>query len=193
DPGLIFIPPSEVIDFDEEEITGSRPVLLRCQEVAQNIPGNPGKRLRRMLSIVIDRDSPAWLWFYNPAAVDYYIDRNRSNPDRRTMTHDTNGTVPFDGDTGHGFFGPWRRYPFSEIIVRDTNERQSDARLRIYLEGSENEIFRSWEAIAGVENLLSLGGGSAVSPLIVKFLEHVHDLADMPDHIYYFYQHEDEL
>jgi hypothetical protein len=193
DPGLIYIPPPEVIDMDEEFITGSRPVLIRCQEVAENIPGNPGKRLRRMLSIVVDRDRPAWLWFYNPAAVNYYIDKNRSNADRRTMTQDTNEAVPFDGDTGPGFFGAWRRYPFSEIIVRDTNDHHSNERLRIYLEGIENEIFHSWESMAAVENLLQLGGGSAVPPLIVAFLEHIHDLADMPDHIYYLYQHEDEL
>ena len=194
DPGLIYIPPSDVIDFDVDEgedITVSRPVLERCMEVALDIPDNRGKRIRRMLSRA--EDHPASQWFYSSAAVEYYIDNNHSNADRRTMTQETNGEVPFDGDTGQGFFGPWRQYPFSEIIVRDTNQHQSNNSLRIYLEGVESEIFQSWEAMARVENQLALGGGSAISQLIVTFLEHVHDLANMPDHIYYLYQHEDAL
>lgn len=144
-----------------------------------------------MLSIVHDRGTPAILWFYNPAAVSYYIDLNHSNDDRRTMTQHTSGRVPFDGDTGPRFFGEWRRYPFSDIIVRDTNAHQSDRSLTIWLEGTESEIFQSWEHMAEVEGRFASGGGSALSPLTVAFLKHVHALADMPDHLYHIYQHDE--
>lgn len=192
-PGLIYIPPSAVIEMDEEVITVYKPVLQRCQEIAASFPGREGKRIRKMLSIVIDQDSPALLWFYNPGLVSFYIDLNHSNEDRRAMTHHTNGEFPFDGDAGPGWqYRPeWRLFPFSEIIVRDTNAHQSDAALKIWLEGTEASIFQSWEEMAGVQNRFGMGGGSALSPLVVAFLKHVYDLADLPDHIYYIYQHDE--
>src|SRR5439155_9347213 len=83
DPGIIYIPPSEVIDMEPEEVTGDKPIMQRLKEIGETIPGIEGKRIRRMLAIVVGQDRPAALWYYNTAAVSYYIQLNTSNADRR--------------------------------------------------------------------------------------------------------------
>jgi hypothetical protein len=193
DPGIVYIPPSKVIDMEPEEVTAEKPIMERLREIAKTIDGNPGIRIRKMLEIVDDR--PARLWYYNPGGVTYYLQLNTSDEERRGMTKDTNGQVPFDGDLGRGFeqsYHEWRIYPFSDIVVRDSNEHQSDASLKLALEGMENSIYKSWEEIANVESHFAVGGGSAVGPLVEAFIKHVYDLADTPDHLYYIYQHDED-
>jgi hypothetical protein len=205
DPGLIYIPPSEVIDMEPEEVTAEKPVMQRIQEIADVSPGNPGKRIRRILAIesLADPYQPVpgsgqkdRLWYYNPAAVHYYIQLLTRDGDRRGMTKDTNGQFPFDGNIGPGFeqgrYQEWRIYPFGDIVVQDATNHQSDRQLKIWLEGTEDSIHESWEDMARVDGQLATGGGSAVSPLVVEFLKHVHDLADTPSHLYYVYQHDDD-
>jgi hypothetical protein len=206
DPGLIYIPPSEVIDMEPEIITAEKPVMQRIQEIADNLTGNPGKRVRKILAIESLADPyqamPATpglqkdrLWYYNPGAVSYYIQLNTTNDDRLEMTKDTNGQVPFDGNIGPGFeqtYHEWRIYPFGDIVARDASNTQSDSSLTIWLEGTEDEIYKSWQEMASVESHFALGGGSALGPLVEAFLIHVRDLAETPSHLYYVYQHDDD-
>jgi hypothetical protein len=207
DPGLIYIPPSEVIDMEPEEITAEKPVMQRIQEIADTLPGNPGIRIRKILAIESLADpyqkTPAppglqkdRLWYYNPAAVHYYIQLLTRDADRRGMTKDTNGQFPFDGNIGPGFeqgrYQEWRIYPFGDIVVQDANNPQSDSYLKIWLEGTEKEIHDSWEDMASVDARLAVGGGSVVSPLVEAFLKHVHDMANTQSHLYYIYQHDDD-
>jgi hypothetical protein len=205
DPGIIYIPPSEVINVEPEEVTVDKPVMQRIQEIAETLPGIEGKRIRRMLAIesLADLYQPVpgaaglkkdRLWYYNPGAVSYYIQLNTTNADRQEMTRDTNGQFPFDGDIGPGFsqsYHEWRIYPFGEIVVRDATNHQSDSYLKIFLEGTENSIYKSWQEIANVEGHFAMGGGSALGPLVEAFLKHVHDLAETPTYLYYIYQHDD--
>lgn len=206
DPGLIYIPPSQVIDMEPEVITAEKPVMQRVQEIADNLPGNAGNRIRRMLAIESLADpyqatqAPPGLqkdrlWYYTPGAVSYYIALNTTEDVRRGMTRDTNGQFPFDGDIGPGFeqsYHEWRVYPFADIVVRDATSPQSDSSLQIYLEGTENSIYTSWQEMANVESHFSLGGGSALGPSVEAFLMHVHHLAETPTHLYYVYQHDDD-
>jgi hypothetical protein len=202
DPGLIYIPPSEVIDMEPEEVTAEKPVMQRIQEIADAMPGNPGIRVPRILAIESLADpyqkTPAppglqkdRLWYYLPAAVKYYVQLQTRDADRRGMTKDTNGQFPFDGDPGFQHPSEWRIYPFGDIVVQDATNAQSDRQLKIWLEGTEDSSYKSWEDMARVDGQLAMGGGSAVSPLVVSFLEHVHDLADTPTHLYNIYQHDD--
>jgi hypothetical protein len=206
DPGLIYIPASKVIDMETEEITAEKPVMQRIQEIANNLPGNTGNRIRRVLAIESLADpyqaTPGppglqkdRLWYYNPGALSYYIKLNTTNDERQGMTNDTNGQFPFDGDIGPGFeqsYHEWRIYPFGDIVARDATNPQSDSSLEIWLEGTEDEIYKSWQEIANVESHFSLGGGSALGPLVDAFLIHVHDLAETPTHLYYIYQHDND-
>jgi hypothetical protein len=203
DPGLIYIPPSEVINMEPEEVTADKPVMQRLQEIADVSPGDEGIRIRRMLAIesLADPYQPVSgsvglkkdrLWYYTPGAVSFYIKLLTNDIQRREMTKDTNGQFPFDGDIGPGFqrIHEWRIYPFGEIVAQDATNHQSDSSLKIWLEGTEDEIHKSWQEMANVDGQFAAGGGSVVSPLVVDFLKHVHDLADLPTHLYFVYQHD---
>lgn len=202
DPGVIYIPPSKVIDMEPEDITADKPVMQRIQEIADTVSGIPGKRIHRMLAIESLADTPAppgvqkdRLWYYTPKAVSYYIQLNTTNDERQGMTKDTNGQFPFDGDIGPGFeqtYHQWRIYPFGDIVGEDATNPRSDSSLKIWLEGTEDEIYKSWEEMAHIEDHFALGGGSALGPLVEAFVKHVHDLAETPNHLYYIYQHDDD-
>ncbi len=193
-----------VIDMEPEEITVDKPVMQRIQEIADVSPGNEGIRIRRMLAIesladpyqsVPGSGQKDRLWYYNPGAVSYYIQLHTTNASRKEMTKDTDGQFPFDGDMGPGFEQTrhdWRIYPFGEIVAQDATNPRSDSSLKIWLEGTEDEIYKSWQEMANVEGHFALGGGSALGPLVDAFLKHVHDLADTPTHLYYIYQHDDD-
>ena len=77
DPGLIYIPPSGIIDMGPGEFIDVRTksTMERVQEIGKTIPGNEGIRIREMLDIAAKVGSPAdtALWYYNIAAVRYYI------------------------------------------------------------------------------------------------------------------------
>jgi hypothetical protein len=193
DPGIVYIPPSKVIDMEPEEVTADKPIMDRLQEIAKTIDGNPGIRIRKMLAMV--GDHPPSLWYYNPGGVTYYLQLNTTNDERSGMTKGTNGEFPFDGDLGRGFeqfYHEWRVYPFSDIVVQDANQHQSDSSLKLALEGAESSIYKSWQEIANVESRFAAGGGSALGPLVDAFIKHVYELADTPGHLYYVYQHDDD-
>lgn len=147
----------------------------------------------KMLAMV--EDHPASLWYYNPGGVTYYLQLNTTNDERSGMTKGTNGEFPFDGDLGRGFeqfYHEWRVYPFSDIVVQDANQHQSDSSLKLALEGAESSIYKSWQEIANVESRFAVGGGSAMGPLVDAFIKHVYELAETPTHLYYIYQHDED-
>jgi hypothetical protein len=201
DPGVIYIPPSEVIDMEPEDITAEKPIMQRIQEIVDTISGSPGKRLKRMLAIESLSDTPAppdvqkdRLWYYTPGAVSYYIQLNTKDDARRGMTNDTNGQFPFDGDIGPGFeqtYHQWRLYPFGDIVAQDASNPMSDSSLKISLEGTEDSIHKSWREMASIAPRAE-EYGNAWGPLVDAFLKHVHDLADTPNHLYYIYQHDED-
>jgi LysM repeat protein len=204
-PGFIYIPPSKVIDMEPEKVTVRKPVMQRIQEIAHTIDGGPGIRIREMLTIesLADPYQPfpgtggkQRLWYYTPGAVTFYINLNTKDPQRREMTKATNGQFPFDGDIGPGFqrIHEWRIYPFGDIVARDArvdvyaDDPLSDSYLKIWLEGTEKEIYDSWQEMASIDPRAEFG--NAWGPLVNDFLKHVHDLAATPRHLYYFYQHD---
>jgi len=201
DPGLIYIPPAEVINMEGEDIRG--PVMQTIQEIADTLPGAEGKRIRAMLAIesLADPYQPVpgssqkdRLWYYNPGAVHYYIQKPTTDAERREMTKDTNGQFPFDGKIGPGFEqtrDDWRIYPFGEIVAQDATNPQSSSQLKTWLEGTENEIYKSWQEMASVAPFLEEYGARELFWMIDAFLRHVHELAETPSHLYYVYQHED--
>jgi len=201
DPGIVYIPPSTVIDMEPEDITAEKPIMQRIQEIADTISGRPGKRIRQMLAIesLADTSAPSGvqkdrLWYYTPFAVSYYIKLLTKDTDRLAMTKDTNGQFPFDGEIGPGWQGnyQWRTYPFADIVVRDTTNPLSDSSLQLALEAMEEDIYMSWQEMAGLNDQFALGGGSALGELVDAFIKHVYDLAATPNHLYYIYQHDDD-
>jgi hypothetical protein len=183
DPGFVYIPPSEVIDM-EEEVVDTRSLMDRLREIAKTIPGNEGTRIRERLDIAAKVGSPAdeQLWYYNGQAVFTYIQLQTNDSQRREMTKDTNGQFPFDGDAGVNF-GPWRLYPFQDIIrfCAANPDDCSDTYLKSWLINQLDQIHNSWLAMVQIHNV----GGGTTEGLVADFLDHVHELADDPNHLYY--------
>jgi hypothetical protein len=189
DPGLIYIPPSEVIDMEpDEDITvDTRTIMERLREIAKTIGGNEGIRIREMLDIAARVGSPAdeQLWYYNGQAVLIYINFYTHDSERREMTRDTNGQFPFDGDAGVNF-GMWRFYPFRDILrfcALNPNDC-SDTYLKNWLINHLDQIKNSWEKMREIHDR----GGGTTEGLVADFLDHVHDLAEIPTHLYFVYQ-----
>jgi hypothetical protein len=186
DPGLIYIPPSEVIDMEPMDVqVDTRTIMDRLREIANTIPGNEGIRIREMLDIAAKVGSPAdeGLWFYNGQAVFTYIQLRTTNSQRQEMTKDTNGQFPFDGDAGVNF-GKWQITPFRDILVLDATNPQSDADLKTWLLWLDGQIHTSWADMVRIHDV----GGGTTEGLVADFLDHVHDLAENPTHLYYVYQ-----
>lgn len=186
DPGIIYIPPAVVIDMEGEDITvDTRSIMERLREIAKVITGTEGIRIREMLDIAAKVGSPAdeRLWFYNGQAVFTYIQLHTTNSERREMTRDTNGKFPFDGDAGVNF-GSWRITPFRDILVLDATNPQSDSDLETWLRFLDRQIHTSWADMVRIHDV----GGGTTEGLVAEFLDHVHDLAEDPTHLYYVMQ-----
>lgn len=185
-PGIIYIPPSEVIDMDPEDVVvDTRTVMERLQEIAKTISGNEGMRIREMLDIAARVGSPGdeHLWFYNGGAVFKYIQLRTNDSERREMTKDTNGQFPFDGDAGVNF-GRWKTTPFRDVLVLDATNHQSDSDLKTWLLWLDGQIRTSWLDMVRIHDV----GGGTTEGLVAEFLEHVHELAEKPTHLYFVYQ-----
>jgi hypothetical protein len=186
DPGIVYIPPSEVIDMEPEDVpVDTRTIMDRLREIAKTIPGNEGIRIREMLDIAAKVGSPAdeQLWFYNGQAVFKYIQLRTTNSERQEMTKDTNGQFPFDGDAGVNF-GNWKITPFRDILVLDATNRQSDSDLKTWLLWLDGQIHTSWADMVRIHDV----GGDTTEGLVAEFLDHVHELAENQTHLYYVYQ-----
>jgi len=186
DPGLIYIPPSEVIDMEPFEVppVDTRTIMDRLREIAKTIPGNEGIRIRERLDIAAKVGSPAdeQLWYYNGQAVFKYIQLETKNSERQEMTKDTNGQFPFDGDAGVNY-GNWKLYPFHDILrfcALNPNDC-SDTYLKSWLINQLDQIHNTWLSMVQIHNV----GGGTTEGLVADFLDHVHELAEDPNHLYY--------
>jgi len=188
DPGLVYIPPCEVINMEPEDVpVDTRTIMERLREIAKTIPGNEGIRIREMLDIAAKVGSPAdeQLWYYNGPAVLHYIRLQTKDSERQEMTKDTNGQFPFDGDAGVNF-GAWKFYPFGDILrFCALNPHDcSDTYLKHWLINQLDQIHTSWLDMVDRHDR----GGDTTAGLVAEFLDHVHDLAENPTHLYYVYQ-----
>jgi hypothetical protein len=188
DPGIIYIPPSAVINMDPEEVTGdTKTIMERLQEVAKIITGNEGIRIREIMDIATRVGSPGdeQLWYYNGGAVFKYIQLRTNPSERQEMTKDTNGQFPFDGDAGVNF-GKWKIYPFQDITALDAANHQSDSDLKTWLVWLDGQISTSWHDMVQIHDV----GGDTTEGLVAEFLDHVFGLAEIPTHLYFVYQHD---
>jgi hypothetical protein len=186
DPGIIYIPPSQVIDMDPEDVTvDTRTVMERLQEIAKTIPGNEGARIREIMNLASQVGSPLdeHLWYYNGLAALHYIQLETKDSEREEMTKDTNGQFPFDGDAGASF-GQWKITPFRDIKILDATSHQTDSALKDWLLARDFDIENSLHEMKVIHD----SHGDTTEGLVADFFDHVHDLANVPTHLYYFYK-----
>lgn len=213
----------DVIDEDEGEfITASYDVTYESEkrraenvvETASVIIGNPAwnppnqwgadrvKRLGDWVWLAKRIGYPRFLrlWYYNRRPVFLYTRWETTPSERKSMTAETGGKLPFDGSTGFfGSFEPWRIYPFQTAVteckhyssVDDCADHIGDV-LRI----AESEIFESIrEMNAAVMRLapaastdpwqgMQGAASDATGPQVNAFLKHIGTLFKDPDTLY---------
>ncbi len=194
-PGIIFIPPADhdPIDADPEVLYAWTPesvkkLLSSLDAVAKGMSGNPGERIRNMMKLAISVGYPACkdLWYYNPGAVLLYVGFHTNEGQRRDMTRFTKGTFPFDGDSG--MYGPWRIYPFKDLMDEFAAGFSNVNLLKHRLEWIDDQMYQGWHQIDLADAQSSQGGGSGFGPSVSEFVEHVHYLAQQPSHMYSAFQ-----
>lgn len=148
--------------------------------LAEKIPGEEGKRIRKSVEIANRFGSRAAmnLWYYNLNPMWTYIFNSTPNQ-RKEMTQNTNGKMPFDGKG-------WRTYPFKEMANRhglDDLVKLSDAVQRGLL--THDEIML--KGLNKINAQLGLGGASTFTKEVKQFIKHLQELIKSPDHLYYVY------
>lgn len=128
-------------------------ILVAISDYANNnISHNANKptsdRARRLgdwVHLAYSMGYPAFtnLWYYNGYEAWYYVRWETKPSERKTMTAQTNGAMPFDGESGYPRHTAWRRYPFRELMTKcvglDADRLQSLAAETMRL--AEEEIF----------------------------------------------------
>jgi hypothetical protein len=213
----------DVIDEDEGEfITASYDVTYESEkkfaedvvETADMITGNPAwnppnkwgadrvLRLRDWVGLAKRVGYPRVLklWYYNRRAVFLYTRFETTATQRKSMTAQTGGKLPFDGSTGNfGSYAPWRNYPFRQAVEECRRYRSVDDcadHIGDVLRHAESEIFESIrEMNAAVQRLSPLASANpwqgmkgaasdATGPEVNAFLKHIGTLLRDPDSFY---------
>ena len=78
-PGIIFIPPlkDRTVSFAPENICvwtpqSEKSFMRKLDAIAQGLPGEKGKRIKRLMQVVLSTGYPAWrdLWYYNDMVIE---------------------------------------------------------------------------------------------------------------------------
>lgn len=174
--------------IEELRSTAMDKVLGVAVTLAEKIPGEEGKRIRKFVKIADRLGSQAAmnLWYYNYNPMRVYIFHSTPNQ-RKEMTEKTNGKMPFDGRAPYAN-EEWRTYPFREMANKhglDDLVKLSDAVQRGLLTYDE-KMLKGLNKINAQLSQLNLGGGTAYKGA-KPFVEHIEELIKSPDHLYYAY------
>lgn len=204
-PGWIFIPPADdsYVDFEPEQScvwlpSNIKDFMLRLRAVAQRIPGDQGKRIRKLVRVIVDTGYPAArdLWYYNDMVMRVYVDLLTDNAKRRDMIKATNGVFPFDGNSGvygqagrpERSSGQWRIHAIRDLFDDYTCGYWDPDQLTNELKDIEEEMSRGLHELELVSARSGLGGGSAWGPMVDDFIRHVGFLAKQDNHLYSAFQ-----
>lgn len=199
-PGIIYIPPAEdrTISFEPEEQCLWIPdkiqqFLQRLRVIAQSMSGEKGKRINRLVSVVLRVGYPRCLdlWYYNDINISEYVDWKTSGAVLRNMTKATQGAFPFDGDSGlyaqtvdERGRGMWRIHAVKDLFDEFACGTWDPATLQRRLEGIDELMYKGWYEMNLVGAKSGLGGGGAYAPEVEQFLRHVTLLTEDNNHLY---------
>ena len=205
-PGAIFIPPAKdrTINFDPENLCvwtpqSQKAFLRTLDRIAQAIPGERGKRIKRLMQVVLSAGSPAWsdLWYYNDLVIEMYVDWKVDNSERRKSTEATQGAFSFDGQAvwhtqalseAGGIeraMGMWRIHPFKKIFDEFCDNQDDFDALTQRLLAIDEEMYRGWHEMDLVSAKTGAGGGNAVPTEVWDFVQHVSFLSRDKTHLYW--------
>ncbi len=183
DPMIVTPDPDRIAQARKSKMENA---LTCANMLAQNLPGDTGRRIRKMVDIA-ERVGPSAsedLWYYNRANALEYFRWRTDNKRRKDMTQKTNGMFPFDGHVWPN--GEWRIFPFRRIAQKygAIDPGQCDIEIKRELEFAEDEIARTFDEVNRDLAQTSLGGGTLYGPLATAFVDHLISLQKSKDHLY---------
>lgn len=197
-----FNAPDWIFEDEGDVVVASAGVLAQGREnamnhmldhavfVAQEIQGEPGKRIRKMVEMAEEHGYPrnAEFWHYNRLLVEQYTNFWTGDQQRQYMSHNTQGRLPFDGWVAP--YGEWRRFPFRTLAAKCSALDAADCQslLRAYLLDVDKEIYLSLAHANKQANRAAAGGGAAHSTLASGFIRHLKALQSSKDHLYSAYK-----
>ena len=205
-PGIIYIPPAEdrEITYEPNHIcvwreTDTQKFLQRLTTISKGISGkNRGSRIKKLVQVIVRVGHPACLklWYYNDMNIATYADIKTKESKLRDMTKATRGAFPFDGESGlYGQQGPmerhrgmWQIHPVEELFADFCGESWGVGALESSLDEIDSYMYKGWHILSDAFDRLSGGGGSAYSPLVGHFINHVRLLAKDKNHLYHAFE-----
>lgn len=185
-------------DFSDEgfDIDGPSPdalkttadaFLARAVGIAEDISGNRGKRMIKYIELAERIGYPGFLdlWYYSPMAVEEYA--TISDEERRKITSETGGRLPFKGRIPGFQYGlNWRVYPFQDSHLNShptTTDREIETGL----------VYMDTGIIKSIQNLtrgpdLAQSNKRLHSELWKAFRRHISELMlEDSSHLYYMW------
>jgi hypothetical protein len=205
-PGIIYIPPAEdqEMTFEEHVTCVWRPddvqnFLQRLTTISKRMPGYNGERIKKLVQVIVRVDYPACLklWYYNDMNITTYADIKTTGAQLREMTKATRGAFPFDGESGlyaqsgpvERYRGMWQIHPVQELYDDFCGQSWDAAALESSLEEIDSYMYKGWHTLSDVADRPgAFGGGSAYSPLVYEFINHVRLLAKDENHLYHAFE-----
>jgi hypothetical protein len=192
-PGIIYIPPPETREFNFEPDRmcvwlqkDAKDFIMRLVAVAQTIDGEAGKRIRKMVRVILTVGYPACkeLWYYSTKNIKEFVDWQTGNARRKKMTKDTGDRYPFDGTDGQ-FHEPWRVHIVRDLFDKFGCGQWDPAQLKTWLIGIDSRVFNGWKEMTATDFKTHTGGGDAYDVAIENFIGHVDYLSKQKTHLYW--------
>jgi hypothetical protein len=201
-PGIIYIPPPDTLEFDfkPEELciwmpNDAKDFMMRLAAVAQTINGEEGRRIRRLVRVILQAGFPAAkeLWYYNDMNIKEYIDWKVDSSRRKEMTKHTGTVFPFDGESGlhrqtgtlEQSRGYWRIHPVRDLFEKFGCGTWDSLAMKDLLLSIDRLMHTGWHEMSLIDFRTQLGGGSAFDPAIESFVNHVVNLSKDKTHLYW--------
>lgn len=205
-PGIIFIPPlkDRTVNFPPENICVWTPqfqksFMRKLDAIAQGLTGENGKRIKRLMQVVLNAGYPAWrdLWYYNDMVIEQYVDWTIDDLQRIKSTEATKGTLPFDGQAvwhiqgnseaggAERAMGMWRIHPFRKMFDDFCGNQDDFDAIKKRLWAIDGEMHKGWHQMELVPWRITFGGGNAYRSDIAAFIEHVSFLSKDKSHLYW--------
>jgi hypothetical protein len=216
-PGIIFIPQlkdriikvippqkDRTVNFAPENICvwtpqSEKSFMRKLDAIAQGLPGEKGKRIKRLMQVVLSTGSKDWrdLWYYNDMVIEMYVDWKVDNSERIKSTLETQGGFPFKGQAvwhvqgqseaggAERAIGMWRIQPFRKMFDDFCGDQEDFDAIKKRLWAIDEEMYKGWHEMELVSARSGLGGGGAYKGEIEDFIGHVSSLSRDKSHLYW--------
>ena len=169
--------------------------MLRLDTIAKGMSGNRGQRIKKLVKVILRAGHPGSknLWYYNDMNISTYADIKTKESKLRDMTKATRGAFPFDGESGlYSQSGPperhrgkWQIHPVVSLFDEFACGNWDAKAMKDSLVSIDDLMYKGWHTLSdAADRLGAFGGGSAYSPLVWQFINHVRLLSQDDTHLY---------